>query len=144
MAIAGVEAQIADAIFWYVGQIVLNPVLPVAYEGTNFNLAVGTPYLSVNIMPNTASNVGVDFDSNVDHQGMLQASVFWPSAKGLIKPLSVASQIVTAFKPGTIVERNGIRVLFNERPKVASSLQESDWLQVPVTVRWRVFAMSNA
>lgn len=139
MAVVGVEAQIADALLWYVSQLTTNPAVAVANPGVLFTPSLGVPYLGVSIMPNIDELTGLSFRSTVNHQGLMQVSVFWPAGQGLVKPMQVASQVAAYFAPGTRISRNGLVVQVNEQPRVAPSLQESDWLQVPVIIRTRCF-----
>lgn len=102
------------------------------------------PYLSVTYMPNGAELDGLPFDSDQTHIGLLQISVFWPSNDGIVKPLQVAAHIVDAFSAGRVIERNGIVVRIDRLPTVAGPLQESDLVQIPVTVRWRAGIAADA
>lgn len=140
MSVTGTEAAIYEALVWFVSQIVIDPVLKRSEPNVAFTPVVKTPYLSVSVMPNTAELDGLPFDSDVTHMGLLQVSVFWPANTGLVKPMQVASQIVAAFPPGLWIERNGITVRFDQQPRVAGSIQESDWVSIPVTMRWRACA----
>lgn len=137
MAVVGVDAAIVDSLLWYIGQMTTTPALAVAYPGIGFSPSLGVPYLDVNVMPNTADAPALPFNGYVDRQGLLQISTFWPARQGLLKPMQIASQVATYFGGGARISRNGIVVQFNDQARVASSLQESDWLQVPVIIPWR-------
>ena len=139
MAVSGTEAMIADSLIWQAGQVAASLGLQIAFPNVPLSQPVGTPYLALTVMPNTAVLQTMEFGGDVDHQGLLQISVFWPSGQGMVKPMSTAAAIVKAFAPGTRIDRNLVSVRVNEQPRIAPALQESDWCQVPVTVRWRAF-----
>lgn len=152
MAVIGIEARLYEALVWYVEQVAptLTPAFmpgkggDVSFPGADFSPKQGKPYLGVSFIPNTAELVGISFDNDVDHQGLLQLSVFWPARQGFVKPMQVASQVVAAFRPGTKIDRNGLRIRIDQQPSIAASLSESDLVQVPVTIRWRAFVSSDA
>ena len=144
MAVIGTEAQILEALLWFFTEIGTSPTMRIAQPAVAFTPTLGTPYLAATVLPNTAELFGTEFDGDVDFQGLAQISVFWPSGQGLIKPQQVASQIVAACAPGTRIDRNGIRVRFDQRPSVAPALVEADWVQIPVNIRWRAFVSTSA
>ena len=156
MAVTGVEAQIysalMDAVVALAGTLKVALAAPnvaftppiAASDGPGVKKGDRLPYLVVTYMPNTADVFGYEGDSDVDYQGMLQVSVFWPARAGIVKPLQVAAQIVTAFKPGTKIDANGLRIRVDQQPTVAPALTESDLVQIPVTVRWRAFVPAAA
>lgn len=142
--VSGAEAQIAEALLWYVAQTAANLGLPVSMPNVAYLEQNATPYLAATVMPNMADAVGIEFGSDINHQGLLQVSIFWPAGAGEIKPMQVASQIVAAFRRGAVISRNGLRVMFEQQPQVASPLSQADWFQVPVTARWRALAPDPA
>lgn len=137
MAVAGIEAGIADALLWQAGQVAAQVGLQIAYPSVSFTPANGTPYLTATFRPNIANALAIGFSGDTDRQGLLQMSVFWPAGAGEIAAQQIASQIAAAFKYGTDIVRNGVRVRILQTPRVAPSLQETDWLQVPVMIAWR-------
>lgn len=143
MAALGTEAGIYEALAFTLDAMATSLGLPVAMPDVRFTPCKGQPYLLVNILPNTAALFGLEFDSNVDFQGLAQVSVYWPSAQGLVKPMQVAAQVVAALKPGTVISRNGLCVRFNEQPAVSPVQVETDWTQVPIVARWRAFVPSD-
>lgn len=101
-------------------------------------------YLSVTYMPNGADLDGLAFDSDRTHVGLLQVSVFWPSSEGVTKPMRVASGLVEAFKPDPRIQGQGVEIHVDRLPTVAGPLQESDLVQIPVTIRWRAGVAADA
>lgn len=148
MAVLSAEAAIYEALADKVGGVAqamgFNPGTggDVAFPGVSYTPKTDASgkrkaYLAVTYMPNGAALDGLPFDSDATHQGLLQISVFWPAGAGLVKPLQVAAQIVSAFPPGLWIERNGVAIHIDQKPEVTPSLQESDLVQIPVTIRWR-------
>jgi hypothetical protein len=101
------------------------------------------PYLSVSYQPNGAQRDSLGFaepdelDDDATMEGLLQVSVYWPARVGLVKPSLVAGQVASWFRPGTRLDGGGFSVYVDRRPDVTSAMQESDVVQIPVTVRWR-------
>lgn len=157
MAASGVEAQIYSALMDAVVALAQSLGIALAAPNVAFTPPIASadgqgvkkgdrlPYLVASYMPNTADMFGYESDSDVDYQGMLQVSVFWPARAGIVKPLQVAAQVVAAFKPGTKINAaSGLRIRIDQQPTVAPALTESDLAQIPVTVRWRVFVPAAA
>ncbi|GJE00547.1 phage tail terminator-like protein [Methylobacterium isbiliense] len=152
MAVSGTEAQIYEALAWFIGQQALELTPPfdpalgkdVSFPGVAFSPKLRKPYLDVAVIPNGAELIGHAFDSAVEAVGLLQIAVMWPAGEGNVKPMQVAGQVVLRFKPGTVIARNDVEIRFEEQPQVAAPLQESDWTRVPVTIRWRASAPPNA
>lgn len=94
-------------------------------------------YVALKFMPNGSSLDGLPFDGDVTNQGLLQISVYWPSAEGLPAALRCAAKAASWFAAGWGTDKDGTRVRVYRAPEIAPHLQESDLIQVPVTVRWQ-------
>lgn len=140
MAVSRPEAQIADALIWHLSQLVLTPTRPIAWPGVPFSPTVGVPFLSATHLPNTTGATGLAFDADREFRGLFQVSVFWPAGKGIIEPLDLAGQVASHFARGTRIARHGRTVEVNRAPEVAPAIEQPDWVQVPVTIRWRCVA----
>ena len=137
MSVTGVEASIADNLLWRLSQLVSDPVMPVANPNIEYDTQSGVPYLKAEVMFNTSVGM-IPYDSDVTVDGLFQVSVFWPANEGTIKPMQVASLVVALFTRGTRIVRNNLDMTFEQQPRVATAIQEPDWVQVPVIIRWRV------
>lgn len=148
MAALGAEAAIYEALANKVSGIAEamgfdpKPGGDVAFPGVSYTPKTDQSgkrkaYLAVTYMPNGAGLDGLPFDSDTTHQGLLQISVFCSAGAGLVKPLQQAAQVVAAFPPGLRFVRNGVRIDIDRKPEVAGSLQESDLVQIPITIAWR-------
>lgn len=146
MAATGTETKIYDALVTFAGDVAValgfDRASGVSYPNVGFTPPKSTsgkrkPYLALTYMPNGADLDGLPFDSDETHIGLLQVSVFWPAGEGIVKPGEVAAKIAKAFAPGTQITAPGIVVYIDRKPTVAGPLQESDLVQIPVTIRWR-------
>lgn len=134
------EALIADALLWHLSQIALSPPRPIAWPGVRFTPAVGTPYLFAAHLPNMTTPTGLAFDAAREFRGLFQVSVFWPAGQGIVEPMELAGEVAAHFASGTRVERGGLVVEVNRPPEIAPPIEQPDWIQVPLTIRWRCVA----
>jgi hypothetical protein len=96
------------------------------------------PYVDVAYMPNGAQLDSLGFDqADESLQGLLQLSVYWPAAQGLVKPSAAAGRVAAYFSAGTRLDGGGFTVYVDRRPDTGPAMYESDLVMLPVTVRWR-------
>ena len=138
----GTDATILAALLAHLEALVFTPSLPIAMPGVDFP-AAGQPkpdnYLAAYFMPNQTTNSEVGAGPE-QHRGMLQVSVFWKKGVGHIKPMEAADKIIAHFAKGTTLNADGLKIIIDRKPFSASPLQETDRVQVPVTVRYHAFA----
>lgn len=138
----GTDATILAALITHLEALVFTPALPIAMPGVDFP-AAGQPksdnYLAAYFMPNQTTNSELGAGQE-QHRGMLQVSVFWKKGAGHIKPLDAAGQIIAHFAKGTTLNAGGLKIIIDRKPYATSPLQETDRVQVPVTVRYHAFA----
>lgn len=135
-----VEGKIADALLAHIGTLTLSPALPVAYPNVPFSPPSGT-YLEAAFLPNTNTNLFIGNSDPTQHQGLLQVTVIYKPANGIVKPNDIAGAIVAHFAKGTRLTSGGVTVRVYDKPSVAAPLQDADHLRIPVTVRYRGFAV---
>lgn len=140
MAITSPEARIADALLWHLAQIELTPARPVAYPGVGYSPTLGSAYLYATHLPNTVEATGLAFDAGLELRGLFQVSAFWPAGGGIIQAMDLAGAVAAHFARGNRILRGGLQVEINRPPEVAPPIEQPDWLQVPVTIRWRCVA----
>lgn len=136
------DAIILAALLDHLGQLVLPPVLEIAMPGIDYPKAGQTKpdnYLAAFFMPNETTNTELG-DGQEQHRGMLQVSVFWKKGVGHIKPLEASGKIIKHFAKGTKLYSGGLKILIDRKPYAAQPLQETDRVQVPVTIRYHAFA----
>lgn len=134
------EAVIADALLWHLSQIPLSPSRPIAWPGVRYSPVVGTPYLFATHLPNMTTATGLAFDAGREFRGLFQVSVFWPAGQGVVAPMELVGAVATHFSNGTRIGRAGLVVEVNRPPEAAPPIEQPDWLQIPITIRWRCVA----
>lgn len=138
MAVVGIEAKIADALFAHVRDLVLSPALPISWPGLPFTAPPSGAYLRCDYLPNRPRPAIVSTNAKVIWQGLLQVSVFWPAspAVGVIAGLEIRSAVLAHFKQGTVARRNGVVVKVIEHPWPSAAIEAPDRLQLPATIPW--------
>lgn len=138
----GPDAIILAAMLAHLEQLTFSPALQIAMPGIDFPASGQTKpdnYLSVFFMPNETTNSELGAGQE-QHRGMIQVSVFWKKGVGHIKPMEAADKIIAHFAKGTTLYSGGLKIIIDRKPYAASPLQETDRVQVPVTVRYHAFA----
>jgi len=136
---ATIESTIPSLLFTHMAALVLSPVLPVSYPDNPFTPPAGA-YLEVRHLPNSNVNLFVGDDAPVQYRGILQITVVYLSAKGIVAPSEVAGKIVDHFKKGTVLRSGIVAVRIYEKPSVAPSMQDTDRVRIPVTIKYNCFA----
>jgi len=112
-----------------------------AYEGRLFTSTVGIPWARMTLLPYSGRPFSVSAETK-DHIGDFQVDYFHPAGSGTGEAESLVDAIKEAFSPGVRLVQNGVTVLiqYSERRQ---AIQTADWLQIPVSVRWRAFTADN-
>lgn len=138
----GTDAIIMAALLDHLQTLVFTPALQIAMPGIDFP-KTGQPkpdnYLAAFFMPNETSNTELGAGQE-QHRGMLQVSVFWKKGAGHVKPLEAADKIITHFAKGTTLNSGGLKIMIDRKPYAAQPMQDTDRVQVPVTIRYHAFA----
>lgn len=138
----GTDATILAALLDHLGTLTFTPALQIAMPGIDFPAAGQAKpdnYLQAAFLPNDTTNTELGAGQE-QHRGILQVSVYWKKGVGHIKPLEAANRIITHFTKGTTLHKDGLKIVIDRKPSAASPLQETDRVQVPVTVRYHAFA----
>ncbi len=119
-------------------------VLPIAGPNVVFP-AAGQPsppkYLRLAFMPNQTRQVTMGDDPQ-QKRGLLQVSVVWPVGQGIIDALEVVDQIIDHFKNQNLFA-SGVRITISGEPWAAGPLQESERVQIPITIPYHAFEPEN-
>jgi hypothetical protein len=95
-------------------------------------------YVSVAYQPNTSDLAGIAYDSEVTDTGLLALNATCPAGQGVLPAIQFAQQLVNVFLPGLVLydptTKAEVRII--EQPRVASPLEGTDNLTIPVIVRW--------
>lgn len=138
----GTDATILAALLDHLGALSFTPALQIAMPGIDFPAAGQAKpdnYLQATFLPNDTTNTELGAGQE-QHRGILQVSVYWRKGVGHIKPLEAADRIINHFAKGTTLHKDGLKIVIDRKPFAASPLQETDRVQVPVTVRYHAFA----
>ena len=140
----GTDATILAAFLAHLETLTFTPAMPIAMPGVPFTPPKDAngrllPYLAAFFMPNQTTNSELGAGQE-QHRGMVQVSVFWPAGAGHIKPLEAADKIIAHFAKGVTLYSGSLKIIIDRKPYAASPIQETDRVQVPVTVRYHAFA----
>ena len=136
------DATILAALLAHLETLTFTPALQIAMPNVDFPKSGQTKpdnYLKADFMPIPTTNTELGAGQE-QHRGMLQVSVFWKKGAGIIKPQEVSDAIVAHFAKGTKIYSGGLKISIDRKPYAASPLQETDRVQVPVSIRYHAFA----
>lgn len=133
-----VEATIAAALLAHLGTFAAgqSPVISIAQPNVAFTPQALQTFLEAFVLPVQNVNNGISDASSTEIPGIFQITVVAPSGGGIITPTRLAGKIADHFERSAEITRDGVTVKIENRPSIASYLQESDRLRVPVRVRY--------
>jgi len=135
------DAIILAALLDRLATLTFSPALQIAQPGIDFPAAGQTKpdnYLAAFFFPNRTTNTELGSGPE-QHRGIMQVSVFWKKGVGHVKPLDVAGAIIDHFAKGTTLYKSGVKIVIDRKPYAASIIEETDRVQVPVTVSYHSF-----
>ncbi|EJN04233.1 DUF4128 domain-containing protein [Phyllobacterium sp. YR531] len=135
MAASTIEGMIPDALLAHLSALVLSPELPIAYPDIAFT-PPSSAYLKAYYIPNGNQRICITPGSPNRYQGILQVSVVFPSGQGAVKPNDVAGKIADHFAEGTQLQTAAGPVRIDKRPSVERPMQDTDRIQIPVSIDW--------
>lgn len=135
-----IEAQIDDALMRHMSTLTLPATVTggVSYPNIDFD-ASGNPHVRITIFKNQDQDIDISFDTAPIRRGILQASVFWNTGVGLIHPKEVAGLIKDHFGLGTRITEATFTIRIDQSPSVGSDIQESNWVQIPVSIPYVIY-----
>jgi len=77
------------------------------------------------------------------HVGNFQVDLFYPPNVGTGAVEVAADAVKIVFNPGTRLHQGGNIVIIDWAERSGIINADPQWLQCPITVRWRCFAASN-
>lgn len=137
----GTDATIMAALLEHLSALTFTPALPIAMPGIDFPAAGQTKpqnYLQAAFLPNVTSNTELG-SGQEQHRGLLQVSVYWKKGVGVVAPLDVSGRIIDHFAKGTTIFAAGLKIVVDRKPYASPPIQETDRVQVPVTIRYHAF-----
>lgn len=118
-------------------RLTIMPDLPdVAWPNMPFTPTPGRPYFKANLLPGEPLQAGVGESAMNRQSGVFQVTVFVPAGTGTKDIRSMCTALETHFKRGTVLTHNGVKVTIWKAYR-GPQLQEANWLQCPVTIRFR-------
>jgi len=111
----------------------IDPCLPVAYEGVDFEPPEDGLWLEPKIFPNEPISIVWDNNDRQVDYGFFQVLVYYRPNKGSIEAAEMADKIAQAFKKGTIVSS----VTVEKTPHTTAIVADDDKLFIPVTIHYR-------
>lgn len=132
--IEGVDAAVTDALLSHLQDADIG--VAIAWPGARFT-PPETAYLQVSLFPLPTSVATLT--SHDRHDGIMQVSVFCPRGEGVIEAMEIAGCVLARFKRTTRIEKNSRTVRIDRAPSVAGVVQETGWLQIPITIPWTAY-----
>lgn len=118
------------------------PTTQVAYEGVRFNPTPKTTWARIRIAPAGSEPYSLDAETH-EHVGVVQIDVFLESGRGMGAAELLSDAVRAVFRPGTRLGSGADTIIIDSASRAAAVLQDPDWVQIPVQVRWRSYSVSN-
>ncbi|MFD2235944.1 DUF4128 domain-containing protein [Aureimonas populi] len=134
---SAIEASIHTALEQHLRAFAEPRGLRVARQGYDFTPPDGE-YLRSSFMPNRTTNPWTAFSDPSVFQGIFQITVVWPAGGGVDPALTLAADIANHFGRGTRIPAADPPMTIEERPSIASPLQDASSLEVPISIRYRL------
>jgi hypothetical protein len=123
----------------FVTRLQTFPSLPsVAWENMSFTPGV-VPYLAPFLLPVEPFQAELGVNGQNQHSGVYQISIYAPAGSGTSAINTLRDNLVDFFKRGTTMVYSDISVQV-VKAWPGPMLQETDWVHIPITIRYRVFA----
>lgn len=117
----------------------LSGLPSVAWENVPFTPTAGSMYLKPSFLPGEPVQAEIGTNGQNMHTGLYQISVFAPAGAGVASVNTMVNAICDHFKRMTELTYGGVMVrLIKSFP--SPMMQETDWIQIPITVIWRAYA----
>lgn len=117
----------------------LSGLPSVAWENVPFTPTAGSMYLKPSLLPGEPVQAELGTNGLNMHTGLYQISVFAPAGAGVAAVNTLVNAICDHFKRGTELTYGGITVRM-VKAFPSPMMQETDWIQIPITVMWRAYA----
>lgn len=117
----------------------LSRLPPVAWENVAFTPTAGVAYIRPHLLPGEPVQAEIGTLGQNWHNGIYQISIYAPAGQGTATISALRDAIIDHFKRGTLLTYSDITV---QVVKAFSGpmLQETDWIHLPLTIRYRVLA----
>lgn len=133
-----VEAEISRVLYGHLESHEFSILMPISYPGVRFDVPV-KPWLSAKNHFTEVTQIGFGGEGFNRYQGFLRVDVVYPTSDvGELPALDLAGEVVTLFKRNTsltLLTDRWVKVVLP--PQVTDPLESSEWIRVPVTIRWQ-------
>ena len=113
----------------------MTPSLSTAWENVPFTPVTGTAYQAAYLLPATPANPTMG-DGYYREQGIFQISLMYPLQAGPKTAADRAEAIRTAFRRGTTLTYNSVKVIIDRTPEIGEGRVDGDRWSVPCKIRW--------
>ena len=113
----------------------ISPAILTAYENVPFTPVTGVPYQKVFLLPATPANPTMG-DGYYREQGIFQVTLLYPLQAGPKTAADKAEAIRTAFKRGTTLTYNSVKVIIDRTPEISEGRVDGDRWSVSIKIRW--------
>jgi len=133
-----IEAMISEALYARLLDHEFSQLLKISFPGVQFTVPV-EPWISAKNYFSRTDQVTMGDAGYNRYVGFLRADINYPAGlDGELPALRLAGELVSLFKRGTempLSTGGWVRVIWP--PNVTDPLETSEWLRVPVTIRWQ-------
>lgn len=112
-----------------------DPPMADGQDANGNSIKVPVTYLRTSFLPNRSADNPIRDEDQPARMGLFQVSVVSPPDRGLNDSLTLSGQIIEHFRRARL-PANGWLVRVTEAPWASPPMQDSDRLQVPVTIPW--------
>lgn len=100
-------------------------------------------WLRATFLPVPSTSMGVQFDSHVQHNGIMQIDVMYGQGAGEYALSRIASDAIKFFARGTKLPFDGITVRIDRAPYRGPMIKDDVWMMIPVSIPYLCFARPN-
>lgn len=114
----------------------LLPAIAISYENATFTPVNGTPYLQINLLPNTPDN-SIMGQATYFERGIFQVTLAYPLGAGTATAGAKAQAVRDHFKRGVTMVEAGITVIVINTPRIAPAMVDADRYRVPISIEYQ-------
>lgn len=100
----------------------------------------GVCWLRATFLPAASYSLSVGYQSDAQHQGILQVDVFRYPGDGELAIGRVASQVIAWFDRGTKLSKTGVTVSVERKPYRSRLRSDDPWVVISVSVPYQTFS----
>jgi len=108
--------------------------IPVAWQGVKFTPTTGVAYIRTALLPARTIQASLGSGGDNRHSGFYQVSLFYPENTASTTIRRVADEVITRFRLGTRLTREGVTARVSSPPWGAPVVIEPGWIQLPVSI----------